>query len=229
MAGIGYHPSWILMCLLMLIATPVAGHAASQKDLTAAIQEQYQTIQSFRTEFTQELINASSRDSEVRQGWIVYKRPRRIHWETISPEKEILILNQESVWDYYPAEGVAYRYSLRQMFDSKTMLRFISGEVNLREEFRVSRIDSEAKDSEGVRLKLMPRDPDPSLVRAELVVDTESKLIQRIKLVDFFGNKNILRFENIEIDCRPNPELFVLEPPEGTRVVDQTDSGGRSR
>jgi outer membrane lipoprotein carrier protein len=115
------------------------------------------------------------------------------------------------------------------MFDSKTMLRFISGEVDLREEFRVSRIDSEAKDSEGVRLKLMPRDPDPSLVRAELVVDTESKLIQRIKLVDFFGNKNILRFENIEIDCRPNPELFVLEPPEGTRVVDQTDSGGSSR
>lgn len=227
MAGTGYRTPWILICLILI--APVMSHAG-QKDLTAAIQEQYQSIQSFRTEFTQELINASSRDSEVRKGWIVYKRPRRIHWETVSPEKEILILNRDSVWDYYPAEGVAYRYSLRQKFDSQTMLRFISGEVDLREEFKLSRLDPDAKDKELIRLKLMPKNPDPSLVKAKLDVNAENMLIQRIELIDFFGNKNILRFRNIELDCQPDPDLFVLEPPEDTRVVDKTkDTGGETR
>lgn len=221
MAGIRYSTPWIL--ILLILFPPVLGSAQEEeKELTAAIQKQYQTIESFRTEFTQKLINASSNDSEVRKGWIAYKRPRRIHWETQSPEREVLILNRDYVWDYYPAEGVAYRYSLQQMFDSKTMLRFISGEVDLAEEFNVTRTNSEAEASELIRLELDPKDPDPSLVEANLRVDPEDMLIRRIKLVDFFGNQNILRFENIERNCQPDPDLFVLEPPEETRVVDRT-------
>lgn len=225
MAGIRYLTPWILIFLILF--PPVLGSAEEgEKELTAAIQKQYQTIESFRTEFTQKLINASSNDSEERKGWIAYKRPRRIHWETESPEREVLILNRDFVWDYYPGEGVAYRYSLQQMFDSKTMLRFISGEVDLSEEFNVTRIDSEAEPSELIRLELKPKDPDPSLVEANLRVDPEDMLIRRIKLVDFFGNQNILRFENIERNCQPDPGLFELEPPEDTRVVDRT--GGES-
>ena len=230
MAGIRYLTPWLLICLLLLLApvTSSAGESAGERDLTAAIQEQYQSIQSFRTQFTQELINASSQDSEVREGWIVYERPRRIHWETVSPEKEILILNRESVWDYFPAEGVAYRYSLRQMFDSKTMLRFISGEVDLSKEFHVRQLDSSSKNTELIRLELTPKDPDPSLVEAEIKVDPERMLIKRIKLIDFFGNKNILRFQNIELNCQPEEELFLLEPPEDTRIVDKTREGAPS-
>jgi len=220
MAGIRNCALWIL--ILLILFTPILGSAAEEEEeLTAAIQKQYQTIESFRTEFTQKLINASSNDSEERKGWIAYKRPRRIHWETESPEKEVLILNRDFVWDYYPAENVAYRYSLQQMFDSKTMLRFISGQVNLAEEFNVTRIDSETEASELIRLKLEPKNPDPSLVEANLRVDPEDMLIRRIKLVDFFGNQNILRFENFQRNCQPDQNLFVLEPPEDTRVVDR--------
>lgn len=221
MAGIRHCTLWIL--ILLILFTPILGSAEDgEKELTAAIQKQYQTIESFRTEFTQKLINASSNDSEERKGWIAYKRPRRIHWETESPEKEVLILNRDFVWDYYPAENVAYRYSLQQMFDSKTMLRFISGEVDLAEEFNVTRTNPQAEASELIRLELQPKDPDPSLVEANLRVDPEDMLIRRIKLVDFFGNQNILRFKNIERNCQPDPDLFELEPPEDTRVVDRT-------
>jgi len=225
MAGFRHCTLWIL--ILLILFPPVLGSAQEEeKELTAAVQKQYQTIESFRTEFTQKLINASSNDSEERTGWIAYKRPSRIHWETETPEKEVLILNRDFIWDYYPEEGVAYRYSLQQMFDSKTMLRFISGEVDLAEEFNVTRTNSEAEASELIRLELKPKDPDPSLVEAELRVDPEDMLIRRIKLVDFFGNQNILRFQNIERNCQPDPNLFVLEPPEETRVVDRT--GGES-
>ena len=225
MVRFGYRTPWIVMCLLLFIlfvaSAPGFAAEAGEEEITAAIQKQYQNIESFRTEFTQELINASSQSSEERSGRIVYQRPRRIHWETRSPEKEVLILNEDTVWDYYPAEAVAYRYSLGQKFDSQTMLRFISGDVDLRREFNVQRLEPESGDRELIRLKLVPKDPDPSLVEAELHVDAEEMLIKRIKLIDFFGNRNILRFQNIERNCEPDPDLFVLEPPEDTRVVDK--------
>jgi outer membrane lipoprotein carrier protein len=224
MAGFRYCTSLILI-LLILLPPVIASAGERESELTAAIQKQYQTIESFRTQFTQKLINASSKDSEEREGWIAYRRPRRIHWETESPEREVLILNRDFVWDYYPEENVAYRYSLRQMFDSKTMLRFISGDVDLAQEFNVTRMDSGSAEGTLIRLKLMPKNPDPSLVQAELRVDPEDMLIRRIKLIDFFGNQNILRFENFQRNCQPDPDLFVLDPPEETRVVDRAGNG----
>ena len=220
-----YGALWTLICIFFFFSGSISAGEGT-KDLTAAIQKQYQGIESFRTEFTQKLINPSSKESQTRKGWIVYQRPRRIHWETESPEKEVLILNGKTVWDYYPKEGVAYRYSLQKKFDSRTMLRFISGEIDLRREFNVTRLEPDSRDNGLTRLKLVPKDPDPGMVKAEIRVDTEKMLIKRIRLVDFFGNENVLRFQHIQRNCQPDPELFIFEPPEDTRVVDE--SGGFS-
>ena len=220
-----YGALWTLICIFFFFSGSISAGEGT-KDLTAAIQKQYQGIESFRTEFTQKLINPSSKESQTRKGWIVYQRPRRIHWETESPEKEVLILNGKTVWDYYPEEGVAYRYSLQKKFDSRTMLRFISGEIDLRREFNVTRLKPDSQDKGLIRLKLVPKDPDPGMVKAEIRVNTEKMLIKRIRLVDFFGNENILRFQHIQRNCQPDAELFIFEPPEDTRVVDE--SGGYS-
>jgi len=221
-----YTALWTLICLTLFFSGSSSAGKGT-KDLTEAIQKQYQSIESFRTDFTQKLINSSSKESQTRKGWIVYERPRRIHWETESPEKESLILNGETVWDYYPNEGVAYRYSLQKKFDSRTMLRFISGEIDLRREFNVTRLEPDSKDKGLTRLKLVPKDPDPGLVKAEIRVDTKKMLIKRIRLVDFFGNENILRFHHIQRNCQPDMELFNFQPPEDTRVVDESGEFSR--
>jgi len=205
--------AFFLAAAVLCLSTSLYG-----SEITAAIQKQYQTIRSFRTEFTQTLYNAASKEKEVRQGWIAFQKPRNIHWETNTPEKELLIVNEACVWDYFPEEKVAYRYGLKEIFSSKTMLRFITGEVNIDEDFGVERMGTEENGL--IELKLVPNNPEPSLVEARVWVEPKTHLLRKIELTDFFSNTNTIRFENIAIDPELDPSLFSFEPPEGVEIMD---------
>jgi outer membrane lipoprotein carrier protein len=45
-------------------------------------------------------------------------------------------------------------------------------------------------------------------------------MLERIRLVDFFGNVNELELSGLEIDVPVDVKEFTLEPPEGTDVID---------
>jgi outer membrane lipoprotein carrier protein len=212
----------LFLCAAFLLALLPPAAAGT---LTAELQKQYRTISGFRADFTQNLTNAASGETETRKGKIAFMKPRCIRWKTISPEPELLVVNREEVWEYFPAEDVAYRYSLRGVFESKTMLRFVTGEVDLREDFSV---EVQGEDDNGwTKLKLTPKNPEPSLVQASVWVDPERTLLRRIVVEDFFGNRNRLTFENIELDPKLKTSLFEFDPPEDVEVVDNTTEGAR--
>jgi outer membrane lipoprotein carrier protein len=184
--------------------------------ITKRIQARYESIDAFTTEFTQELVNAASKEKELREGVISFKQPRLIRWETVSPEKELLVVGKEQVWNYFPEDAVAYLYPVDQIFDSKTMLRFISGEANLETDFTV---EEQGKEAGLVKLKLVPRKPEPNLVLAHVWVDPDSALLRRVQLVDFFGNTNQLSFKNTKVSVELPGTLFTFVPPKGVEIL----------
>ncbi|MFP4515274.1 MAG: outer membrane lipoprotein chaperone LolA [Desulfovibrionales bacterium] len=203
-----------VLCTAVLLVWALPLSAAT---LTEQIQDRYESIDSFTTEFTQELTNASSREREVRQGQISFKQPRLIRWETTVPEAELLIVGPDTVWNYFPAEESVYTYPVEQIFDSKTMLRFISGRANLEEDFFV---ESQEMEEGFQKLKLVPRKPEPNLVLAYLWVDPETALLHQILLVDFFGNGNQLTFDDLELNIDLSEDLFTFSPPQGVEILE---------
>jgi outer membrane lipoprotein carrier protein len=189
------------------------------QDIADSIQEQYTEVNSFETEFSQKLTNAASGETEQREGTICYLKPEKIRWHTTSPEEELLISNNNVVWDYFPQEGVVYKYSLKGRFDSKTMLEFITGEVNLKEDFRIENQGQDPDFSDWIQVELVPKDPEPSLVKARIWLEPGSHLIQQVLLVDFFGNKNQLTFEDIDLNVELEESLFEFDPPEGVEIM----------
>lgn len=190
---------------------------AEASEVTDRIQKRYEQLHSFRAFFVQKLVNASSRDVQERLGTIVFKRPRLIRWETTSPEEELLIIGQDIVWDYFPAEETAYRYSVEQILNSKTMLRFLSGEANLQEDFSIQDLGMEG---EMQHIKLVPKEPEPNLVEGEIWVRPGQDMLERIKLIDFFGNINELELSGIEVDVDVEDGAFTLSPPKGTDILE---------
>lgn len=191
------------------------------EDLSRKIQETYTSIQSFKTGFRQKLTNAASGEVQERTGTILFRKPRNIRWETISPEKELLVVRDDLVWDVFPAEGVAYKYSLEGKFSSKTMLEFLTGEVSLEQDFQV--LDQGLED--GLRkVRLVPKNPEPSLVLAYLWLDPQDLTLKKILLVDFFGNGNELAFEDLKLDVNVSDDQFSYTPPEDMAVIDNTNS-----
>jgi outer membrane lipoprotein carrier protein len=203
----------IFLALLLLLA----GASAQASELTDAIQKRYDTLQSFRGFFVQTLTNASSKETQERLGTIVFARPRFIRWETTSPEPELLIVGKDTVWDYFPEEQTLYRYGVEQVLDSKTMIRFLSGEGNLKEDFNVEDL---GLDGEYQHLKLIPKEPEPNLVEGEIWVRSGQDILEKIKLTDFFGNVNELALSGLELDVEVDPKDFTLDPPEGVEILE---------
>lgn len=204
----------ILLALLLLLT---GAWGAQASELTDAIQKRYDTLQSFRGFFVQTLTNASSRETQERLGTIIFSRPRFIRWETTSPEPELLIVGKDTVWDYFPEEQTLYRYSVEQVLDSKTMIRFLSGEANLKEDFIVEDL---GQDGEYQHLKLIPKEPEPNLVEGEIWVRSGQDILEKIKLTDFFGNVNELVLSGLELDVEVDQKEFTLDPPQGVEILE---------
>jgi len=202
------------MGLLFVLTSVWCAQAA---DLSDQIQKRYDTLQSFRGFFLQKLTNASSHEVQERLGSITFKRPRFIRWETTSPENELLIIGQDTVWEYFPAEETVYRYSVEQVLSSKTMIRFLSGEANLKDDFTVTDL---GMDGDFRHLKLIPKEPEPNLVEGEVWVRPGQDMLEKIRLVDFFGNVNELELTGLELDVPVDQKEFTLVPPKGTEIID---------
>ncbi|MFZ5813029.1 MAG: LolA family protein [Thermodesulfobacteriota bacterium] len=215
--------SFILACVLLVMwALPVRG-----ADLADAVQKKYDGIVGFTANFNQDLKNSSSGEDEKRSGTIAFKKPSLVRWETVAPEKELLLVGKEAVWDYFEEDQEAYRYPVEEIISSKTMLKFLTGKANLREDFHVS----EEPDPEAAgltRLKLVPREPEPGLVLAQVWIDPETHLIMRIAIQDFYANTNELRLDNLKLDPTLPDSLFVFSPPKGVTVHDNRGLDGRT-
>lgn len=203
----------VLATLLVLTAP------AAADDLVGRIQKQYEALKGFRADFAQELTNASSGQNEQRQGQITFLQPIYIRWETQTPERELLVVNAEAVWDFFPADKTVIKYPVAQALDSRTMVRFLSGQARLTQDFAVRDL---GQDAGLTKLQLDPKEPEPGLVQAFLWVEPESALIRRVRLIDFYGNANMVELKNLAVNPGLDRKFFAFTPPTGVKVKDNT-------
>lgn len=203
----------ILLAVLALWCT-----SALAQDLPDKVQKRYDALKSFQADFDQELTNAATREVEKRTGVINFQNPGLVRWETLTPEKQLLVVGKESVWDFIESENQVIRYRTDQAFTSKTMIRFLSGQANLKEDFKV--VD-QGQDQGLNKVKLIPKEPEPGLVLAYLWVDGEGT-VKHVFLVDFYGNGNLVKLKNFEPGIKHSADTFSFSPPKGVTVLDNT-------
>ncbi len=218
----------LIACLLSGIGlAPCPARASEPKapdELVTRIQSTYESLSAFDAKFVQVLRNTASGEEEERSGLIFFKKPRLIRWETTMPEKELLIVGSKEVWDYFDDDKIAYKYTVDRVLQSKTMIKFISGQARLDEDFWVTREASKPGEApEGlVKLNLTPKEPEPQLVQAYAWADPKTGLVRKILLQDFYGNENELSFADITLNPKQPDDLFAFTPPAGVEIFDNT-------
>lgn len=212
---------------IAIVLSPLAARAADVASLADKVQKQYQNLTTFTADFTQVLYNASSKEKETRTGRLVFAQPSLIRWETEKPEKELLVVGKDVVWNAFPEEKSAYRYGVEDVLGSKTMLRFLSGKGNLREDFH---IQEEPGAPEGqVQLKLVPREAEPNMVLAHAWVDTKTNMLARISIEDFYGNINDVTLSDVKLNRSVSKDLFQYTPPKDYGIFDNTGMQGNPK
>lgn len=213
------------------LLAPGPGNAAETvkpEEMADLIQKRYESLKSFQADFVQELTNVASGEVDTRQGRIWFKQPSQVRWETSTPEKELLVVGADLAWQYIEDEELAIKHNVENILNSKTILRFLSGQANLAEDFV---INSEWDGVDDVRqqwgkgltlFQLLPKEPEPGMVLAFIGVEPDTGLLRQVMVVDFYGNGNEVRLADIELDVDIRPEQFSFAPPEGVEVEDNT-------
>jgi outer membrane lipoprotein carrier protein len=207
----------VLVTLAVVCALCAPAMAQANK-ITDAIQKRYDSLSSFETDFQQELTNAASGSVEKRSGKIWFKQSL-VRWDTQKPEKELLVVGSRAVWDYFEADKIAMKYRSSQVFNSKTMIRFLTGKANLKEDFKV---EEQGMDGGYTKLRLIPKEPEPTMVLAYMWVDPKTNLLGKVLIVDFYGNGNQVALSNLVLDKKLPANLFEFTPPAGVQVKDNS-------
>jgi len=218
----------VVAALVLFATSPSWAGEVDAEAMPNLIQKKYENMDSFQADFVQELTNVASGEVDVRKGKIWFKQPSRVRWETSEPEKELLIVGPDFAWDYIEEDELAIKYSVESLLNSKTILRFISGQANLKEDFIVK---TEWEGAEAVRekwgkgnvvLQLTPKEPEPGMVLAFIGVEPDTGLLRQVMIVDFYGNGNEVRLSGIELDVTLDESIFQFSPPEGVIVEDNS-------
>lgn len=205
----------IAVAFMALLWLPAAAFA---EDITGSIQARYKAMKSMEAAFSQTLRHKESGSTESRSGTFHFLAPDRIRWDTKTPAPELLVINPDAVWNYFVDEEVVYKYPASLVHETKTALRFITGQANLKEEFYVE----EAAPQDGLTvLHLFAKEPTTDLTEATMWIAADHS-VQRILTVDFYGNENEIHFSGMRFNTGPAASLFEFTPPAGVDVEDRT-------
>ena len=214
----------ILFCAFLALG--LFAQSASAADISATVKKMqvaYAAMQSFRADFTQELLQRETGMTEKRQGVILFQKPLRVRWETAAPHAELLMVTDEEIWNYLPDEELAYRYSRALAEDSRSLIQVITGQSALSRDFDVESAQSE-EDGKLIHLLLYPKEPTTELTEAQLWLDPDSALIRRAMVMDFYGNTNTIELGNITPNVAVSDKDFRFTPPAGTEVEDHVEA-----
>jgi len=206
---------YLIMCLFLLIP----GQALSGQNIIDDLLENYKNIQSVRTKFNQILKSKTTREEEIRSGNIICKKSLnrvKVRWEIEKPEHEILIVNGNIIWDYFPEEKLAYKYKLSKIEQSRIIFDLITGKIDLKKKFNIT---NEGIKGDLYKIKLVPFNPEPNMVLVYLWID-KNQLIKKINIIDFFGNENFLEFDDINLNPEIDSKLFWNKPPSGVKILE---------
>lgn len=196
---------------------------AQANSLTESLQAKYASITAMQADFTQTLFHKESGSKENRSGTLSFKKPLLVRWDTKKPSPELLVVGPSVIWNAFPDEEIVYKYALELAQDSRSIIRVVTGQARLDQDFFV---EEEGKEGKLVRLRLYPKDPTQSLVEAVLWVDPDEELIKKVSTYDFFGNENQITFTKTNISANLKDADFTYTPPKNFVVEDMTKKSG---
>jgi outer membrane lipoprotein carrier protein len=224
------RPSLALFLLLPLVAPAAlagadgreAGSAGACGDAVATrVQARYDGVDDLTARFRQESRHAAlgpgGGGETAAEGLVVFAKPGRMRWEYEKPQESLVVSDGQTLWLVDPTAREVQVFEVGEAFLSATAMQFLLGDGDLLTSFDVSAQDGCGE--EQVRLTLQPKD-DASYERLELLVDRATGDVRATAILDLFGNRTDVAFEDVRTNQAPEAGRFRFEAPEGWRVLE---------
>jgi outer membrane lipoprotein-sorting protein len=129
----------VLAILLLSFATPWTSAARDGAPLTGEgraraierLQARQREVTTLRATVVQKKRHPLLKDEVVTEGTLLFRRPNRIRWEVATPERTIIVIDDQALVIYRPERREAERRDLRDDFGSRAVVEFLTAGMNL--------------------------------------------------------------------------------------------------
>lgn len=179
-------------------------------------------VKSGRADFTQ-VVTAPAREgqaprSKTSSGTFEFSRPGRFKFSYKKPFEQLITADGQTVWLYdVDLNQVTARKQSQALGATPAALIASSMDIKaLQSDFHLA----DAPDLEGMQWVLAtPKGKDSSLQSVR--VGFRQNQLEKLEIVDTFGQKSVLTFTAFQSNAVINPELFQFKPPPGADIVRQ--------
>jgi outer membrane lipoprotein carrier protein len=163
--------------------------------------------------FEQRVVNRDRKLVQESRGTLAFARPGKFRWTYSKPYPQVIVGDGARVWVYDEDLNQVTVRKLGQALGA-TPAALLAGSNEALKAF--------AFRDEGTReglewVEAIPRDKESGFERIRLGFGFSG--IERMELVDAFGQTTELRFTGFQRNPRVDPALFTFTPPKGADVV----------
>jgi len=199
--------------LALVLLGPAAPPQDGARDLAQRIEERQRGVLDLRGRFVQSYRSGILGREIVERGTLALKRPGLMRWDYHDPESKTFVFDGKTFYFYVPA-------------DKQVVVRDASGSHGLAADLLSGTLDLPGRFDLGlenpapgrVRLRLVPKKPDPEVSQVFLETDPSDK-IRAIEIFDAQGNRSRFDFEDVRENTGVPDRLFHFDIPRGVEVV----------
>jgi len=210
----------VIQTLILAASLAVPAQAAAQgaaappeaQALLAGFDARNRSIRDFTAAFTQTYRSGALGRAIVEEGTLRVKRPARMLFEYLKPEKKLFVADGESYYFYVPRDRQVMVQTQRG--DRRATARILA-EGRLLDHFRCV---GEEKDALGRKLVLAPLEKDPNLARVAVVLDSDLRLVA-LEIQDAEGSISRMVFRGFRENVGLKDTEFRFDVPKGVEVI----------
>jgi outer membrane lipoprotein carrier protein len=210
----------LVAVLIVCVSTLVAAQGAdsqSPEALARALQKRYQGIRDFSADFVQTYRGGVLKTQSREEGTVVVKKPGRMRWIYVKPEKKEFVSDGAKVYAYIPLDKQVIVSDVPPDNEATTPELFLAGKGDIVRDFTASKAEAAVPGT--VAVKLTPRKNDPGFDYLIVSVDPTTLQIKGLSTLDRQGGQSTITFTNLKENTGRSDKDFAFRVPKGVDVV----------
>ncbi|MCP3925615.1 MAG: outer membrane lipoprotein carrier protein LolA [Desulfobacterales bacterium] len=208
--------------LIFVITIFIPFSAYSQitvNEILTGVEKRYKT--GFTTDFVQSSTLKAIEVTDTASGKAMFKKPGKMRWEYIEPNKQIIISNGKKLWVYQPAEKQVSVGSAPAIFGDGKGASFLSDITLIRKKFIVSLTGESGK--KHYAIKLIPREKGNIDITSIHLLITKKFIVDNIRTVNIYEDETVILLKNIIFVKNIKDSLFNFVTPKGVDEITLTE------
>ena len=217
----------VYLCLLAFLQPlPLsADNGNNIKTISAAVDRHYNSLQTFKAEFTEIYTGAGVSRNE--SGALLLKRPGKMRWDYRQPREKLFISDGKMAYFYVPGERQARRTSVKTLDDLRSPLRYLLGKTRLEKEFSSLKLATGVRVSKSGNIVIsgIPKNMKDRVAQVLLEITPEHQ-IERLLIEEVDGSTTEFRFAGFEENKPIADKQFIFTKPPGVELIEAHELQG---